>query len=81
MALILNLRTSEASVTLSGVYSFELARYLCIYIYIFMTWAHKTDQSDRSIGLDYISILHPNDPSLVLDMLMGCIATDTNSSN
>ena len=39
------------------------------------------DQSDRSVGLDYIFIFHPNDPALVLDMLIGCVATDTSSRN
>ena len=32
------------------------------------------DQSDRSVGLDYISIFHPNNPPLVLGMLIGCVA-------
>ena len=39
------------------------------------------DQSDRSIGVDYISILHPNNTPPVLGMLVGCVATDTSSSN
>ena len=39
------------------------------------------DQSDRSVGVDYILIVHPNNPSLVLGMLVGCVATDTSSSN
>ena len=39
------------------------------------------DQSDRSIGVDYISIFHPNNPSLVLGMIVGCVAKDTSSSN
>ena len=39
------------------------------------------DQSDRSVGVDYISIFHPNNPSLVLGMLVGLVATDTSSSN
>ena len=39
------------------------------------------DQSDRSIGVDYISIFHPNNPSLVLGMLVGLVAMDTSSSN
>ena len=43
--------------------------------------AHKTDQSDRSIGVKYFSIFHPNIPPLVLGMLVGCVATDTSSSN
>ena len=29
------------------------------------------DQSDRSAGVDYISILHPNNPPLVLGILYG----------
>ena len=32
------------------------------------------DQSDRSLGLDYISIFHPNNPPLLLGMLVGCVA-------
>ena len=32
------------------------------------------DQSDRSIGVDYISIFHPNNPPLVLGMLVRCVA-------
>ena len=38
-------------------------------------------QSDRSVGVDYISIFHPNNPPLELGMLVGCVATDTSSSN
>ena len=38
------------------------------------------DQSDRSVGVDYISMFHPNNPPLVLGMLVGCVATDTSSS-
>ena len=30
------------------------------------------DQSDRSVGVDYISIFHPNNPPQVLGMLVGC---------
>ena len=37
------------------------------------------DQSDRSVGVNYISIFHPNNPPLVLGMLVGCVATDTSS--
>ena len=39
------------------------------------------DQSDRSVGVDYVSIIHPNNLHLVLGMLVGCVATDTSSSN
>ena len=39
------------------------------------------DQSDRSVGVDYISIFNTNNPALVLGMLVGCVATDTSSSN
>ena len=35
------------------------------------------DQSDPSVGVDYILIFHPNNPPLVPDMLVGCVATDT----
>ena len=35
------------------------------------------DQSDRSVGLDYLSIFHPNNPLLVLSMVVVCVATDT----
>ena len=38
------------------------------------------NQSDRSIGVDYLSIFHPNKPPLVLGMLVGCVATDTSST-
>ena len=38
------------------------------------------DQSDSSVGVDYISIFDPNNPPLVLGMLVGCVATDTSSS-
>ena len=31
------------------------------------------DQSDRPVGLDYISISHPINPPLVLGMLVGCV--------
>ena len=47
------------------------------YIYIFITWARKMDQSDRSVRVNYISIFHPNNLPLVLGMLVGCVATDT----
>ena len=33
------------------------------------------DQSNRSVGVDYISIFHPNNPPQVLVMLVGCVAT------
>ena len=49
-------RASEASETLSGVYKFELMRY--VYIYIFIYYIGAYDQSDRSVGLDYISLYH-----------------------
>ena len=39
------------------------------------------DQSDRSVGVDYLSIFHPNNSPLVLGMLVECVATDTSSSN
>ena len=39
------------------------------------------DQSDRSVGVDYISIFYPNVTPLVLGMLVRCVATDTSSSN
>ena len=39
------------------------------------------DQSDRSVGVDYISIFYPNNPPLVLGMLVGWVATDTSSNN
>ena len=29
------------------------------------------DQSDRSVRVDYLSIFHPNNPPLVLGMLVG----------
>ena len=39
------------------------------------------DHSDGSVGVDYISIFHPNNPPMVLGMLVGCVAMDTSSSN
>ena len=39
------------------------------------------DLSDRSVGVDYISIFHPNNPPLVLGMLVERVATDTSGSN
>ena len=39
------------------------------------------DQPDRSVGVDYILIFHPNNPPLVLGMLVECVATDTSSTN
>ena len=39
------------------------------------------DQSDRSVGVDYISIFHPNNPTLILGMLVECVVPDTSSSN
>ena len=32
------------------------------------------DQSDCSVGVDYISIFHPTNLPLVLGMLVGCVA-------
>ena len=69
---------SEASETLSGVYKFVVMRYVYIYIYYI---GAKMDQSNHSVGVDYISIFHPNNPPLVLGMLVGCVAMDTSSSN
>ena len=37
------------------------------------------DQSDRSVGMDSLSIFHPNNPPLLLGMLVGCVAMDTSS--
>ena len=51
------------------------------YIYLFITLAHKMDRSDRSVGVDYLSMFHPNNPPLVLGMLVQCVTTDTSSSN
>ena len=39
------------------------------------------DQSDLSVGVDYISIFHANNPPLILGMFVGCVATDSSSSN
>ena len=52
-----------------------------IYIYIYITLARNMDQSDHSIGVDYLSIFHPNNPLLVLGMLVECVTTDISSSN
>ena len=35
----------------------------------------------HSVGVDYLLIFHPNNPPLGLGMLVGCVATDTSSSN
>ena len=32
------------------------------------------DQSDRFVGTDNLSIYHPNNPPLVLGMLIWCVA-------
>ena len=32
------------------------------------------DQSNRSVGMYYILIFYPNNPPLVLGMLVGCVA-------
>ena len=37
-----NWRASEASETLSGVYKFELVRYMCIYIYVWRYICHNS---------------------------------------
>ena len=50
-------------------------------IYIYFTLARNMDQSDHSIGVDYLSIFHPNNPPLVLGMLVECVAMDISSSN
>ena len=39
------------------------------------------DHSNSSVGVDYISIFHPNNPPMVLGMLVGCVAMDASSSN
>ena len=39
------------------------------------------DQSDSSVGVDYISIFHPYKPPLVLGMLVGYVAMDSSSRN
>ena len=39
------------------------------------------DEIYRSAGVGYISIFHPNNPPLVLGMLLGRVAMDTSSSN
>ena len=49
----------------------EKDRYHAYFINIFITLALKTDQSDRSVGVEYFSIIHSNNPPLVLGMLLG----------
>ena len=61
--------------------TFPMGKNISYGINIFITYARKMDQSDRSVGLDYISIFHPNNPPLVLGMLVECVATDASSSN
>ena len=41
-------------------------------------YINKTDQSDCSVGVEYLSIIHPN---ISPGMLVGCVATDTSTSN
>ena len=51
----------------------ERGRYV---INIFITQAHETDQSNWSVGVEYISMFHPNIPPLILGMVNGYVATD-----
>ena len=37
----------------------------------------KKDQSDCSIGVEYLSLFYPNIPHLLLGMLKGCVAMDS----
>ena len=50
-----------------------------IYIHIYYIGAYGPIRSLRRGGL-FIDI-HPNNPSQVLGMLVGCVATDTSRSN
>ena len=59
--------------TIRGVQIRAVAVYINIY-YI----ACKMDQSDRFVGVDYLSIFHPNNPPLVY---WACVATDTTLQN
>ena len=45
------------------------------HIYIFIT--RETDQSNWFVGVEYISMFHPNVPPLILRMVNGYVATDT----
>ena len=44
---------------------------------IFITYAHEIEQSDWSIGVEYISIIHPNIPPMMLGMHISYVAMDT----
>ena len=57
------------------------AKRIYIYIYIFITYTRKMDLSDRSVRVDYLSLFHPNNPALILGMLVGYVATDTSNSS
>ena len=61
----------QASETLSGLFNRESR------IYIFITQMRETDQSNWFIGVEYISMFHPNVPPLILRVVNGYVATDT----
>ena len=42
-----------------------------------VTSARETDQSNWFVGVEYISMFHPNVPPLILRMVNGYVATDT----
>ena len=57
-----------------------------IYIYMYIRIAFSIElrlRVSRSLCslANYISIFHPNNPPLVLGMLVGSVATDTSSNN
>ena len=63
----------------------EKDRYHAYLVNMFITQARKTDQSDRSVGVEYLSIIHPNIPPQYSTPGTGhasrCVGTDTSSSN
>ena len=52
----------------------ERGRYV---INIFITQARETDQSNWSVGVEYISMFRPNIPPLIRRMVNGYVAMDT----
>ena len=66
-----------------GKYSLPRVDYISIGVDYISIWAEYISIGVEyiSIGVDYISIFNPNHPPMVLGMLVGCVTTDTSSSN
>ena len=54
----INWRASEASETLSGVYKFELVRYIYIYIYVWRYVCHNSSACHAWVELDHYHFLY-----------------------